>query len=110
MLAGIGDPGLVPMLGRRGSMLRVLRCVRTLGRNGGLDSLSQIIGHPRPVRRIRLGGPVRPGPRGTPDTLRQLLALVLTPYTLRQLLAVVLVSHEVNPLSGTRAGNANRAL
>ena len=59
---------------------------------------------------MRLGGPVRPGPRGTPDTLRQLLAVVLTPYTLRQLLAVVLISHEVNPLSGARAGYANRAL
>ena len=32
------------------------------------------------------------------------------PYTLRQLLAVVLISHEVNPLSGARAANANRAL
>ena len=71
---------------------------------------SQIIGHPGLVRRLRLGGPVRPRPRGTPDTLRQLLAVVLTPYTLRQLLAVVLISHEVNPLNGARAGYANRAL
>jgi hypothetical protein len=91
-------------------MLRVLCRIRTLGRNGSLDSFSQIIGHPRPVRRMRLGWPVRPRPRGTAGTLRQLLAVVLTPYTLRQLLAVVLISHEVNPLSGARAGYANRAL
>ena len=78
-------------------MLRVLCRIRTLGRNGSLDSLSQIIGHPRPVRRVRLGWPVRPRPRLTPDTLRQLLA-------------VVLISHEVNPLSGARAAYANRAL
>ena len=91
-------------------MLRVLCRVRTLGRNGCLDSFSQIIGHARPVRRVRLGWPVRPSPRGTADTLRQLLAVVLTPSTLRQLLAVVLISHEVNPLSGAQAGYANRAL
>src|SRR5579862_7520944 len=100
MLTAIGGPYWIPALGRRSSTLRVLCRVRTLGRNGSLDSLSQIIGHSGLVRRVRLGGPVRPGPRGTPDTLRQLLAVVLTPYTLRQLLAVVLISHEVNPLSG----------
>jgi hypothetical protein len=110
MLAAIGDPCWVLTLGRRSSMPRVLCRVRTLGRNGSLDSFSQIIGHAGLVRRVRLGGPVRPGPRRTPDTLRQLLAIVLTPYTLRQLLAVVLISHEVNPLSGARAANANRAL
>ena len=110
MLAGLGGPCRVPALGRRSSMLRVLCRVRTLGRNGCLDSFSQIIGHARPVRRVRLGWPVRPRPRGTADTLRQLLAVVLTPYTLRQLLAVVLISHEVNPLSGAQAGYANRAL
>ncbi len=110
MLAGTGSPYWVAALGRRSSMPRVLCRIRALGRNGSLDSLSQIIGHPRLVRRVRLGRPVRPGPRRTPDTLRQLLAVVLTPYALRQLLAVVLVSHEVNPLSGARAAYANRAL
>jgi hypothetical protein len=110
MLAAIGDPCWVLTLGRRSSMPRVQCRIRTLGRNGSLDSFSQIIGHPRPVRRMRLGWPVRPRPRGTAGTLRQLLAVVLTPYTLRQLLAVVLISHEVNPLSGARAANANRAL
>jgi hypothetical protein len=55
MLADIGGPCRVPALGRRGSMLRVLCRIRTLGGNGSLDSLSQIIGHPRPVRRVRLG-------------------------------------------------------
>jgi hypothetical protein len=110
MLASIGSPRCVPALGRRSSMPRVLCRVRTLGRNGSLDSRSQVIGHPSPVRRMRLGWPVRPRPRGTAGTLRQLLAVVLTPYTLRQLLAVVLISHEVNPLSGARAAYANRAL
>ena len=110
MLAAIGDPCWVLTLGWRSSMPCVLCRVRALGRDGSLDSLSQIIGHSRLVRRVRLGGPVRPGPRGTPDTLRQLLAVFLTPYTLRQLLAVVLISHEVNPLSGTQAGYANRAV
>jgi hypothetical protein len=97
MLAAIGGPCWVLTLGPRSSTLRVLCRIRTLGRNGSLDSLSQIIGHPRLVRRVRLGRPVRPGPRRTPGALRQLLA-------------VVLVSHEVNPLSGARAGYANRAL